>query len=75
VDAINVDNIANYKEMVMKINESKLAAIKILVNMWDIQKLPWVHSSSEGTALEASPKAICRFFIQYMIYETNYCLG
>jgi hypothetical protein len=32
-DAIDVDNIADYKEMVMKINESKPAVIKTLVNM------------------------------------------
>jgi hypothetical protein len=74
-DAIDVDNIADYKEMVVKINESKPAVIKILVDMRDIQKLPQAYSSSEGTALEVSPKTVRIFFIQYMICETNYCLG
>ncbi|KAF8546133.1 hypothetical protein OG21DRAFT_1491549 [Imleria badia] len=39
-NAIDVNNIADYKEMVMKINESKPAVIKILIDMRDIQKLP-----------------------------------
>lgn len=62
-DAIDADNITDYKEMVMKINESKPAVIKILIDMRDIQKLPRAHSSSEGTAPEASPKAVCIVFI------------
>ena len=41
-NAIDVDNLADYEEMVTKIIEGKPSAIKILVDMQNIQKLPRV---------------------------------
>ncbi|KAG6379015.1 hypothetical protein JVT61DRAFT_11437 [Boletus reticuloceps] len=39
-DTMDVDNKADYKEMVKKIQQSKPSSTKILVDMKDIEKLP-----------------------------------
>ena len=54
--AINVDNLADCQEMVMKIIdlESKPSTVKILIDMWHIQKLPRAQVSSEDDSHHSS---------------------
>jgi len=40
VDAIDVDNVIDYQEMVTKIAKIKPSVIKILMDMQNVQKLP-----------------------------------
>ncbi|KIK82027.1 hypothetical protein PAXRUDRAFT_14938 [Paxillus rubicundulus Ve08.2h10] len=44
--ATDVDNLADYQEMVTKIIKSKLSAVKIFIDMQHIQKLPQAQASS-----------------------------
>ena len=39
VDMIDIDNVTDYRKMVTKITESKPSTVKILIDMWHIQKL------------------------------------
>lgn len=39
-DAINVDNISDYQEIMVKITETKLSVVKIFIDMWHIQSFP-----------------------------------
>lgn len=73
-DAIDVDNVADYQEMVTKIADSKPPAIiKILVDMRDVQKLPRAQASSSETdgGSETSPKGIEKVHTLCLIYETQ----
>ncbi|KAI5982861.1 hypothetical protein EDD15DRAFT_2377076 [Pisolithus albus] len=49
-DVIDVDNAADYREMVKKISEEKPAIVKIFVDMRHIEKLPHPSKSSEDNS-------------------------
>ncbi|KIK79597.1 hypothetical protein PAXRUDRAFT_769037, partial [Paxillus rubicundulus Ve08.2h10] len=44
-DAMDVDNSGDYKEMTKKINDERLAVVKIFIDVKDVEKLP--HGISE----------------------------
>ncbi|KAI6017834.1 hypothetical protein EDC04DRAFT_2607976 [Pisolithus marmoratus] len=46
-DTTDVDNIADYREMVKKNLEDKPSIVKIFVDMQHIERLPWASKSSE----------------------------
>jgi hypothetical protein len=47
-DAMDVDHEADYKEMVMKIQESTVTLTKVFVDMKDVEKLATTLASSGG---------------------------
>ncbi|KAI6030148.1 hypothetical protein EDC04DRAFT_2605435 [Pisolithus marmoratus] len=49
IDAIDVDNAIDYREMVKKISEDKPSVVKIFVDMQHIEKLPQAVKSSDDS--------------------------
>ncbi|KIM50301.1 hypothetical protein SCLCIDRAFT_18538 [Scleroderma citrinum Foug A] len=54
-DAIDVDNIADYKETVKKVVDKKPTVVKIFVDMCHIEKLPHTKSRSSGSEDDSEP--------------------
>ncbi|KAI5988904.1 hypothetical protein EDC04DRAFT_2612091 [Pisolithus marmoratus] len=58
-DTIDVNNPANYKEMVKKISEDKPPVVKIFVDMQHIEKLPQAIKSSNDSECTSNSSKAC----------------
>jgi len=56
-DVIDIDNVADYQEMVKKITDDKPSVVKIFVDMKHIEKLPRTQSSTKNSSSEDDSEA------------------
>jgi len=54
---IDIDNVADYQEMVKKITDDKPSVVKIFVDMKHIEKLPRTQSSTKNSSSEDDSEA------------------
>ena len=68
-DAIDVDNVSDYKEMVKKITDEKLSIVKVFVDTRHINKLPrdsttrGSRSSEDDSGATTDSVRVCAIFM------------